>query len=349
VIDERDLIRLIEGDCSPDEAAAIQAWVAADPKRGELLNELRAVWLLTGTGKRTWDVASARRRLIRAYNARPAEQQPSALPAAAARNPWRDTLVWTRRVALASCVAAFAIILDAKLRPGEEAPEREYVTSRGQRATVSLVDGTRVLLSVDTKLRVQRGYGTRGRGVELEGEAYFIVRRNDMRPFVVRTARGTARDLGTEFAVRDYRREPYLQLVVAEGTVELFNNTPNDSGAKVDTLRPRDRATIDDRYHMTVVSDVPLEPYVSWTRGRLVFDDEPLSAVTARLERWYDLQIAVADPSLGGERVTISFETESADEALSALAKVLDVRMTRTGRSVRLAPGSRSPATTRGE
>lgn len=350
MIDERDLLRLIEGDCSPDEAAVIQAWVAADSKRGELLDELRTVWLLTGTDKRTWDVATARRRLIRSYNARSVESRATTLPAAASRIPWRAILVWTRRMAIASCVVAIAVVADARLRTGDETLEREYVTAPGQRATVSLVDGTRVYLSVDTKLRVLRGYGTRSRGVELEGEAYFIVRHNAGSPFVVRTARGTARDLGTEFAVRNYAKEPYLQVVVATDSVELFNNPPNDSGAKLVRLRPRDRATIDDRHHMTVVAGVPLEQYVSWTRGRLVFDDEPVGAVIAQLERWYDLQITITEPSLGRERVTISFETESADEALSALAKVLDVRMTRTGRSVRLASDSRSlVGTTRGE
>jgi transmembrane sensor len=286
---------------------------------------------------------------VRAYNAPLESARQSTLPATPGRG-WRTTFVWTRRLAVAACVVAAAIIVDEQLKPGQPAPEREYATLPGQRATVSLVDGTRVLLSVDTKLRVARGYGADHRWVELEGEAYFIVRRNASSPFVVRTARGTMRDLGTEFAVRAYRGEPYLQVVVATDSVELFNNTPNDSGATLLTLRPRDRAVVDERHHVTVTAGVPLDHYVSWTRGRLVFDDDRVDTVLAQLERWYDLNIAVADRALGAERITISFETESADEALSALAKVLDVRMTRTGRSVRLAPGSRSPAATmRGE
>jgi transmembrane sensor len=349
-MDERDLLRLVEGECSPDEAAAIQAWVAADPRRGELLDEIRTVWRLTGSGTRRWDVAAARRRLMRAYTARPTELRAGAPATATPRNPWRATVRWTRRVALASCAVAVAAIVAARLGRGD-ATAREYVTAPGQRATVSLVDGTRVLLSVDTRLRVLRGYGTGGRGVELEGEAYFIVRHDARSPFVVRTARGTARDLGTEFSVRAYRQESYLQVVVATDSVELFNNTPDGSAATLLRLRPRDRAVIDERGRATVVAGVPLEHYVSWTRGRLVFDDDSVAAVLAQLERWYDLEIRVADPLLGAERITISFETESAEEALSALAKVLNVRMTRSGRSVRLVPGNsvHPAATMRGE
>jgi transmembrane sensor len=345
VIDERDLLRLLDGECSPDEAAAIQAWIAADPKRGELLDELRSVWRLTGTDARRWDVVAARRRLVGAHNTRSTDGRPTAPPRL--RDPWRTTVVWTRRLALAACVVAVAVLVDATLRPTEDAPAREYVTAPGQRATVSLMDGTRVLLSVDTKLRVLRGYGSGSRGVELDGEAYFIVRHDDRSPFFVRTVRGTARDLGTEFSVRAYRQESYLQVVVATDSVELFNNAANDSGAVLLTLRQRDRAVIDERGHARLASGVSLDRYVSWTRGRLVFDDEPIAAVLAQLARWYDLDTAAIDPSLRSERVTISFETESADEALSALAKVLDVRLMRTGRAVRLMPANpRSPAAT---
>jgi len=64
-IDATELLRFVEGDCSPDEAAAIQAWIAADPRRGELLDEIRAVWRLTGSTTRPWVVAEARIRLLR--------------------------------------------------------------------------------------------------------------------------------------------------------------------------------------------------------------------------------------------------------------------------------------------
>jgi transmembrane sensor len=336
-MDERDLLRLIEGECSPDEAAAIQAWVAADPRRGELLDELRAVWRLTGSGIRQWDAAAARRRLLRAYNA-PRNAAGASQPATPMpHRPWQGTLAWTRRLAVASCVVAIASLLAARLQR-EESTSREYVTTPGQRATVSLVDGTRVLLSVDSKLRVLRHYGVGERAVELEGEAYFVVRHDEQTPFVVRTRRGTARDLGTEFAVRAYPQESYLQVVVATDSVALTGADTDPATAIAVTLRPRDRAVIDERGRTTVVAGVPLDHYVSWTRGRLVFDDDSVATVLTQLERWYDLDIGVDDPSLGAERITISFETESAEEALSALAKVLNVRLTRSGRSVRLVP-----------
>ena len=213
---------------------------------------------------------------------------------------------------------------------------REYATARGQRAEVSLRDGSRVLLSVDTRLRVARDYGVRDRVVDLEGEAYFVVRHDARRPLIVRTPHGIAEDLGTEFGVRAYRREGDLQVIVRAGSVAMRRS--DDSGPALMTLGPGDRGVVDARGRVTLTSEVPLDSYLSWTSGRLVFDDVPLGTVIPQLERWYDLDIQLSDSSLGNERITIVLTTESPDEALSAVARVLNLRVVRAERSVQLVP-----------
>lgn len=122
---------------------------------------------------------------------------------------------------------------------------------------------------------------------------------------------------------------------MAQGRVALRGSAGADS--VVLTLRPRDRGVIDAHGRSTVTSGVRLETYLAWIGGTLVFDDAPLGSVVAELERWYDVDIEL-DPSLANERLTISFATESAPDALAALATVLNVRSTWTGRSVRLSP-----------
>jgi transmembrane sensor len=261
----------------------------------------------------------------------PAWSSRRTVPGASVRSSWRSATS-IRIAAVTGLVIAGAVLW--YLRPFETS-YREYATAPGQRATLSLADGSRVLLSVDTKLRVPRNYGGAGRAVELEGEAYFIVRHDPRRPFLVQTRYGTAEDLGTEFGVRAYQEEPYLQVVVASGSVAL--RRPNGGTDTVMlTLRPGDRGVLDSRGVATRTTGVALENHFAWTGGRLVFDDAPLGSVVAELERWYGLDIHLSDSSLVGERVTIAFTTESPDEALSALSKVLNVGVTRAGRSIRL-------------
>jgi len=316
-----DLLRLIDGDCSPEEAATIQAWVAADPRRGELLDQLRAVWRLTGDTTRDWDIPKS--------HGRPTRAKPS-LELVPTRRRW-----WTAPWATAIAAAAIAVLIVGSLRVFFNRPvgaPHAYATARGQLSSLTLPDGSRVLLGADTRLRVPRDYGARSRTVDLEGEAYFAVEYDAKRPFIVRTARGSTQDLGTEFAVRAYRQEPAVEVVVAEGRVALRGLRGADP--VLVTLRARERAVLDSSGGALVTRDVPLANYLAWTRGALLFDDAPLARVIAQLERWYDLEIETNDPTLADERITISFMTKSADEAVQTLAQVLDVRATRSGRLV---------------
>ena len=316
--DESDILRYLEGDCAPDEAAAVQAWISADPRRVALLDRLQSVWRLTGARTRSWDLSRARARLRRAR-----------FPA-----PFRLRI----RPAWAWIAATIVLVTGSSVfwrRP--PLPRfREYATLPGQRSQLTLLDGTSVLLSVDSRLRLPRDYGVRERAVELEGEAYFVVRHDATRPFVVRTARGTTEDLGTQFDVRAYREE-HLQVVVAEGRVVLRPAARTGAATPL-TLQPRERGVIDAGGTVTRTRGIPVAQYVSWTRGVLWFHEAPLSGVIAQLGRWYDLEIAVSDSALLAEPLTISFGPESADEALTALARVLDARVTRAGRSVQLIP-----------
>jgi transmembrane sensor len=324
MFEETDLLRLIEGDCSPEEAAAIQAWIVADPRRGELLEQVRAVWLLTGDITRDWDTDRAL-----GIGPRPATRS---LELIVPRPRWWTT-PWVTHVA-----AAMAVVLAVSLFwyvPRRGLAPHAYVTASGQLASLALPDGSRVLLGVDTRLRVPRDYGARTRMVDLEGEAYFVVEYDADHPFIVRTEHGSTEDLGTEFAIRAYRQEASVQVVVAEGMVALRGVKSADS--VLVTLRPRERAVLDSSGRATVMHDVSLANYLDWTRGALLFDDAPVNRIIAQLERWYDLEIEV-DESLANERVTISFMAKSADEAVKALAQVLDVRATRAGRLVRFIP-----------
>jgi len=339
MIEESDLLRFIEGECSPEEAVAIQAWIAADPTRGDLLDELRAVWRLTGDTSRAWDVAAARDRLLTARRGAPPPEpgllplRSQTIPPPHRRRRWGTAPVWPARIAAAVVLVVSGAALWS-LRP-PPAPPREYATAPGHRAALTLPDGSRVLLSVGTRLLVPRDYGVRARAVELEGEAYFAVTHDPRRPFLVRTRHGTTEDLGTQFDVRAYGDEAYLQVVVAAGRVALRGARAADSAL---LLRPLDRGVIDSSGAATIASRVSLGNYLAWTRGTLRFDDAPLASVIAQLERWYDLDIQASDAALADVRLTISFTTESADEALTTLAKVLDIRVARTERLVRLMP-----------
>ena len=100
----------------------------------------------------------------------------------------------------------------------------EYSTPRARRADFLLKDGTHVLLSVDSRLRVPADYGVSDRRVYLEGEAYFEVKHDSAARFLVHTDHAVTEDLGTRFDVRAYRGDSVMRVVVAEGRVAVRGN-----------------------------------------------------------------------------------------------------------------------------
>jgi transmembrane sensor len=323
MIQESDLLRYVEGECTPAEAAAIQAWLLADPQRCAQLEELRVVWRHTGATARRWDVRRARDRLRRARGLDPTPRIASVV-----RSPWSRWRAWSVAAGLIIAAVVSAVYVTSRTSP------RTYETERGQLMTLSLADGSRVVLSPASRLLVPARFGASERVVELEGEAYFIVEHDATRPLLVRTAYGVVEDLGTEFDVRAYPQDSAVQVVVASGRVLLHGPPRANTASRA--LRPHDRGVVEADGSLRVVNDVELDRYMAWTEGRLVFDQTPLAEIVTDLERWYGLDIEVEGPALDDERVTISFAQQTADQALSELATVLHARHARSDGRVRL-------------
>ena len=78
--------------------------------------------------------------------------------------------------------------------------------------------------------------------------------------------------------------------------------------------------------------------FFAWTQGWLVFDSLPFRAAIPRLNRWYDIDIRLADTALGALPLTATFRNQPTVEALDLLAASLGMRQVRQGRVITLHP-----------
>jgi ferric-dicitrate binding protein FerR (iron transport regulator) len=339
------LSRYFAGECSPEEAAAVDAWAAADGANARLLAFMRTVWDAAAVELPEIDEAAAwrtvRARMAMADGAaaaRPLRVMPRG--AAQVRRRWLGAVIAAGTAA--ALVAAVGVAWrrgGASGTAGARGPEhvKEYATARGERSEFTLVDGTRVWLSADSRLRVLSGYGAGKREVELVGEAYFVVRHDQQRPFRV-YARGTvSEDLGTEFNVRSYPEDSDVVVVVASGRVSMRRAATAAHPASTVELGRGQMGRLDGTGRVTVTSGVDPAAPLAWREGRLEFDQRPLSEVLRELGRWYDLDVALEDSSLAGVPVTVTLDRHPADEALDIVSRVVGLRYTREGRIVRLA------------
>src|SRR2546426_3366166 len=320
-IDLGALARYLDGSASPEDRAAVEAWIQTDPARRSAVGTLQAAW---DTDARRlgapYDVDAAWSRFESRYGG----------PKRSGR--WNVAIAAAIFAALVGAGGAWW--LDREARSVAQAPAmREYATPRGRRAVLRLLDGTEITLNADSRLRAPVTFGDRRRDVYLEGEAYFRVVHDAARPFVVHTAGGTIRDVGTAFSVRAYGDAVRERVAVVEGAVELAATA----------LRAGQVATRLRTGTVRVLRGASVSDEVAWTRGRLVFASVPLGEAAQALSRWYDLDVRVADPELARRPVTGSYGDEPVAQVLTLITAAVGARYEWQGRSVTIStlPGAR--------
>jgi ferric-dicitrate binding protein FerR (iron transport regulator) len=195
-----------------------------------------------------------------------------------------------------------------------------------------LTDGTRVVLAAESRLIVPAAYDSGRRTVLLEGEAYFDVSHDARHPFVVHAKGTLVHDLGTAFDVRAYSDERGLEVLVAQGRVMLRHDDTTRAAGPI--VSRGELARVDGAAAVTVTHVADMETHLAWIEGRLAFDKAPLRDVAREIERWYDVDVTIASPSLSNRRVTLTLGGQTLTEVLDAITLVAPTRYERSGRHV---------------
>jgi transmembrane sensor len=311
-IDLALLARYLDGSGLPEERAAVDAWIGADSERRAAIRALQTAW--SADARRLgapYVVDAAWTRFVTRFGA--------------ARRSRRRHLPIAAAIASALIGAGGAWWLAREARPvARAAAVREYVTPRGRRAVLRLLDGTEITLNADSRLRAPVTFEASQRDVYLEGEAYFSVVHDAARPFVVHTAGGTVRDIGTKFGIHAYGDAARERVAVVEGAVTLAGTA----------LRAGQVATLSRTGGVRLLPGANVKEELAWTRGRLAFRSVPLGEAAQRLGRWYDLDVRIADPELARRPVTGSYSDEPVAQVLTLITAAVGARYEWQGRSV---------------
>ena len=187
----------------------------------------------------------------------------------------------------------------------------------GSKTKLYLPDGTLVWLNAGSRMTYSQGFGVDNRKVELEGEGYFEVKRNEKIPFFVKTKDLQLQVLGTKFNFRDYPEDHEVVVSLLEGKVGLNNLLREEKEA---VLSPD--AVLNKAYGLLTVESVTASNASQWTDGYLFFDEELLPDIAKELERSYNVKIHIANDSLKTFRFYGNFvrREQNIQEVLEALA-----------------------------
>ncbi len=199
-----------------------------------------------------------------------------------------------------------------------------YTTALGARRTVTLADGSRIELNTNSVLRAKMGDRERLAWLD-QGEAYFQIKHDTARPFVVAAGDYRVRDLGTEFSVRNDANR--LEVALVEGHAR-FEAAGADVRMQPSDLTPGDVViAMADKVTVTKKPERKLANELAWRQGLLVFNYATLADAVAEFNRYNAKKLVVADQVTARLTVMGKFPANNVDLFGQMAKAVLGVRI----------------------
>lgn len=191
-------------------------------------------------------------------------------------------------------------------------------TPAGQRACLVLQDGTEVWLNAKSKLVYPAQFTGKERRVKVEGEAFFNVAKDSVKPFIVSAMDVNMKVLGTQFNVYCYPDAGYVETSLLEGSVRVFFSGKEKEGV---LLKPDQQVTA--AHGKMIVKPIRLNDHFLWRDGVYAFENEPLIDILKKLELYYDVKIIVEDTSMFKDTYTGKFrQRDSLDDIFKILQQI---------------------------
>jgi transmembrane sensor len=171
-------------------------------------------------------------------------------------------------------------------------------TPNGGQYKLILPDGSEVWLNAASSIRYPTAFSDSERKVEITGEVYFEITKNQHKPFRVQLPAnaGMIEVLGTHFNVNTYNDEEAIRTTLLEGKVRVASGEwPVASGKSFDQeimLKPGEQAVFTPHSPLAIDHSPDLEQVMAWTNGQFVFRDQRIDNIMKQLSRWYDVEIS---------------------------------------------------------
>ncbi len=217
-------------------------------------------------------------------------------------------------------------------------------TRRHEKINIELPDGSLVWLNAASTLKYPTAFTGTERRVELSGEGYFEIKKDQSKPFFVTTSpaigqpKAVIEVTGTHFNINAYSNEPSINATLLEGRVKVTSTT-NPTNAK--QLSPGQQAQIispsSGSANITVVNNADTEQAIAWKNGNFNFDNTDFKVIMRQVERWYDVEV-VYEGDIKPRTFNGGTSRSTSIESLLEMLEYMNVHFRREGRKIIVTP-----------
>lgn len=297
-MNKKILHKYMSGDASQEEKEAVQLWLEADDKNRKEYLALHTLYDIT---------------IINL----PEEENDFIIPKNKNRQ-WLSSLLKIAAAIFITFICTYYFLRpeqDTSFIAGEVSMQTLHVPM-GQRAELTLSDGTKVWLNSLSTFTFPTQFTETTRDVYLDGEGYFEVAKDPDKYFKVNTQDHIVKVLGTEFNVFAYSKNGFFETSLLNGAVEVLTNDRLQSIS----LTPGNRVYSDN--HLLKKASIQNHDYFLWKKGILSFDHERVEDILKKLELYYDIRIENENEKITEIRYTGKFRTKDGIEHVLKVLKV---------------------------
>ena len=195
---------------------------------------------------------------------------------------------------------------------------KKAVVEHEKNRVIFLPDGSTVILTGGSKLNYPSTFdGLKTREVYLEGQAFFDIKHNKSRPFIVHTGNLETKVLGTAFNIKAFPNEDNITVTVMRGRVSV-----NDQNKILGIITPNQQITYAKSKVKSLIQTVRNESYLTWKQEDLLIDNLTISEAAKLVEDRYNVKIIITNPQIESLRFTTTFsKNETLEEILNSICE----------------------------
>lgn len=202
-------------------------------------------------------------------------------------------------------------------------------TPNGCQYQLTLPDGSRVWLNAASTIRYPTAFPADNRTVEVTGEAYFDIAKDERKPFTVAVKGMQVQVLGTEFNVMAYADEETVKTTLVRGAVKINAHT---------LLHPGEQVVWHHSSGQLQVNTPDLEETLGWKNGEFYFRETNIRSIMREIARWYDVDVKYEGDLSAVQLSGIVARTAQIPQLLKALELTQIVRFKIQGRTITVMP-----------
>ena len=307
---ERLILKYLNGNLTKAEEYQLKEWLQKDEINRKVFENIVADWSLTAS-----DIEKSKKSVYRNV-------------VGTLDNKQRTSRIFSyfAKVAAVLIVFLLAILLLTKLNHQNLNHQTENSLVKiekhalpGQKLTLRLPDGTKVTLNSGSKLVTPEIFTGSVRKVFLDGEAFFDVAKDSLKPFMVETNQAYIKVSGTSFNIRAYFDEKDVSVAVNSGEVSV-----SDRGRSDEHVLQKNEMLIYSIAEKSFSKQVGFDrAYIfGWKDHYLVFKDESIEKIFKRMSRLYDVEFKVIPDidSIKKKKFTAKFKNQTLEAVMKSIS-----------------------------